>query len=73
MAMCLRSWINADILKVPVHRAAAATAIVAEGKKHLEEEQGGSNEEILEDDVIAMLHSQFSKLVFDAEHNFGFD
>lgn len=32
MVMCLRSWMNAGILKVPVHRAAAATAILAEGK-----------------------------------------
>lgn len=80
MVMCLRSWMNAGILKVPVHRAVAATAILAEGEEkilksivqNLEEEQGGWNEEILEDDVIAMLHSQFSDLVFDAEHDFGF-
>ncbi|OAE29031.1 hypothetical protein AXG93_146s1050 [Marchantia polymorpha subsp. ruderalis] len=72
--------IGHGILKVPVHRAVAATAILAEGEEkilksivqNLEEEQGGWNEEILEDDVIAMLHSQFSDLVFDAEHDFGF-
>ncbi|PTQ38991.1 hypothetical protein MARPO_0048s0096, partial [Marchantia polymorpha] len=80
MVMCLRSWMNAGILKVPVHRAAAAIAILAEEEEkflesivqNLEEEQGSWNDEILEDDVIAMLHSQFSDLVFDAEHGFGF-
>lgn len=64
-----------------MHQAATAMAIIAEGEEnllesivqHLEEEQGGWNEEILEDDIIAMLHFQFSKLVFDAEHDFGFD
>ncbi|BBM99157.1 hypothetical protein Mp_1g19200 [Marchantia polymorpha subsp. ruderalis] len=49
MVMCLRSWMNAGILKVPVHRAAAATVILTEGEENflksivqnLEEEQGG--------------------------------
>lgn len=62
-----------------VHRAITAVMIEDEGKKlksivqKLEEEQDGWNEEIFEDGVIAMLRSQFSDIVFDAEHDFGFD
>jgi len=73
MTMCLRSWMNAGILKVPTNRAQAATALgqdstnnMESGVQELEEEQEDWDEEILDDGVVQMLHNQFADLVFEA-------
>jgi hypothetical protein len=73
MIMCLRSWMNASILKVPANRAQAATALGQDGANNvesvvqeLEEEQEDWDEEILDDGVVQMLHNQFADLVFEA-------
>lgn len=60
---------------------AVVAVVLAEGEEkflesivqELEKKQGDWNEEIVKDGGIAMLHSQFSDIVFEAEHNFGFD
>ncbi len=73
MTMCLRSWMNANILKVPVNRAQAATALGQDGANNVEsvvqelkEEHEDWDEEIFEDGVVYMLHNQFADLVFEA-------
>ncbi len=73
MTMCLRSWMNAGILKVPANRAQAAAALGQDGANNvelvvqeLEEEQEDWDEEILDDGVVQMLHNQFADLVFEA-------
>ncbi|CAM6073743.1 unnamed protein product [Sphagnum tenellum] len=73
MTMCLRSWMNADILKVPTNRAQAAAALGQDGANNvesvvqeLEEEQEDWDEEVLDDGVVQMLHNQFADLVFEA-------
>jgi hypothetical protein len=73
MTMCLRSWMNAGILKVPANRAQAAAALGQDGTNNvesvvqeLEEEQEDWDEEILDDGVVQMLHNQFANLVFEA-------
>ncbi|CAM6015769.1 unnamed protein product [Sphagnum balticum] len=73
MTMCLRSWMNAGILKVPVNRAQAAAALGQDSANNvesviqeLEEEQEDWDEEILDDGVVQMLHNQFANLVFEA-------
>jgi hypothetical protein len=73
MTMCLRSWMNAGILKVPTNRAQAATALGQDSANNmesivqeLEEEQEDWDEEILDDGVVQMLHNQFADLVFEA-------
>ncbi len=73
MRMCLHSWMNAGILKVPTNRAQVATALGQDGANNvesvvqeLEEEQEDWDEEILDDGVVQMLHNQFANLVFEA-------
>ncbi|CAK9200525.1 unnamed protein product [Sphagnum troendelagicum] len=81
MTMCLRSWMNAGILKVLTNRAQAAAALGQDGANNvesvvqeLEEEQedwdeeilDDWDEEILDDGVVQMLHNQFADLVFEA-------
>ncbi len=73
MPMCLRSWMNADILKVSTNRAQAAVALRQDDANNVEsviqelkEEQEGWDEEMLDDGVIQMLHNQFADLVFEA-------
>ncbi|CAK9234776.1 unnamed protein product [Sphagnum troendelagicum] len=73
MTMCLRSWMNADILKVPTNCAQAAAALGQDGANNvesvvqeLEEEQEDWDEEVLDDGVVQMLHNQFADLVFEA-------
>jgi hypothetical protein len=73
MTMCMRSWMNAGILKVPTNRAQAATALGQDGANNvesivqeLEEEQEEWDEEILDNGVVQMLHNQFVDLVFEA-------
>ncbi len=59
MTMCLRSWMNASILKVPTNRAQAAAILgqddtnnVESIVQELEEEQEDWDEEIIDDGVI---------------------
>jgi hypothetical protein len=73
MTMCLRSWMNVGILKVPANRAQATAALGQDGANNvesvvqeLEEEQEDWDEEILDDGVVQMLHNQFANLVFEA-------
>jgi len=74
MTMCLRSWMNAGILKVSANRAQATIALGQDGTNNvesvvqeLEEEQEEWDEEILDDGVIQMLHNQFADLVFECQ------
>ncbi|CAM6059074.1 unnamed protein product [Sphagnum tenellum] len=64
MTMCMRSWMNADILKVLTNRTEAAATLGQDGANNvesvvqeLEEEQEDWDEEILDDGVIQMLHN----------------
>ncbi len=73
MTMCMRSWMNAGILKVLTNRAQATAALGQDGAndvesvvQELEEEQEDWDEEILDDGVVQMLHNQFADLVFEA-------
>ncbi len=59
MTMCLRLWMNADILKVPANRVQATTAFRQDGANNvesvvqeLEEEQEDWDKENLDDGVI---------------------
>ncbi|CAM6073756.1 unnamed protein product [Sphagnum tenellum] len=77
MTMCLCSWMNAGIPKVPTNRAQAAAALGQDGANNvesvvqeLEEEQEDWDEEILDDGVVQMLHNQFVDLVFEANLDF---
>jgi hypothetical protein len=72
--MCLRSWIDACVIKVPSNRAKA----VAEMEKVLGDsvaaifdqiiiEQDHWEDEVLDDGVVEMMNSQFERLVCEAE------
>ncbi len=72
--MCLRSWMNAGILKVSTNRAQATTALGQDGTNNvesvvqeLEEEQEEWDEEILDDGVVQILHNQFADLVSECQ------
>jgi hAT family C-terminal dimerisation region len=79
--MCLRSWMDAGILKLPVNRAqATADAAAARAAQdtalardleaaiaQIEIEQDDWHEEILDDGVVQMLKNQFEDLVFESE------
>jgi hAT family C-terminal dimerisation region len=79
--MCLRSWMDAGILKLPVNRAqAAADAAAARAAQdiavaddleatlaQIEIEQDDWYEEILDDGVVQMLNNQFEDPVFQSE------
>jgi len=73
MTMCMRSWMNVGILKMPANRAQVVTALGQDGANNvesvvqeLEEEQEDWDEEILDNGVIQMFHNQFVDLVFEA-------
>jgi hypothetical protein len=79
--MCLRSWMDAGILKLPVNRAqAAADAAAARAAQdtaladdleaaigQIDIERDDWHEEILDDGVVQMLNNQFEDLVFESE------
>jgi len=74
MTMCLRSWMNVDILKVPANQAQATATLgqddtnnVESVIQELEEEQEEWDEEILDDGVIQMLHNQFADRIFECQ------
>jgi hypothetical protein len=76
MTMCLRSWMGANILKVPTNRQQVATALIMIGSdlplvesvvEQLELEQNDWDEEVLDDGVIQLLHQQFDDVVFEAD------
>jgi hypothetical protein len=74
MTMCLRSWMNVGILKVPANRAQATAALGQDGTNNvesvvqeLEEEHEEWDEEILDDGVVQMLHNQFVNLVSECQ------
>jgi hypothetical protein len=73
MTMCLRSWMNVSIFKVPANQAQATGALGQDGTNNvesvvqeLEEEQKDWDKEILDDGVVQMLHNQCADLVFEA-------
>jgi hypothetical protein len=79
--MCLRSWMDAGILKLPMNRVqAAADAVAARTAQdtaladdleaaiaQIEIEQVDWYEEILDDGVVEMLNNQFEDLEFESE------
>jgi hypothetical protein len=79
--MCLRSWMDAGILKMPVNRAqAAADAAAARAAQdtaladdleaaiaQIEIEQDDGHEGILDYGVVQMLNNQFEDRVFESE------
>jgi hAT family C-terminal dimerisation region len=79
--MCLRSWMDASTLKLPVNRAhEAADAAASRATQdtaladdleaaiaHIEIEQDDWHEEILDDGVIQMLNNQLEDLVLESE------
>jgi hypothetical protein len=79
--MCLRSWMDAGILKLPVTRAQAAadasaaraaqdTALAGDQVAAIAQigiEQDDWYEEILDNGVVQMLNNQFEDLVFESE------
>jgi hAT family C-terminal dimerisation region len=79
--MCLRSWMDPGILKLPVNRAQAAADAAAVGTAQdtaladdleaaiaqTEIEQDDWYEEVLDDSVVQMLNNQFEDLVFESE------
>ncbi|BBN16354.1 hypothetical protein Mp_7g05660 [Marchantia polymorpha subsp. ruderalis] len=79
MTMCLRSWMDAKILKVPANRAIAA-AIESTDKENptdeiedvinqLEIEQDCWYEEVFDDGVVQTLNSQFEEMLFESHLN----
>jgi methyl coenzyme M reductase beta subunit len=76
--MCLRSWIDAKVIKVPSNRAKVAadiekalgdgaTASVAAIFDQIVVEQDHWEDEVLDDEVVELMNSQFERFVLEAE------
>ncbi len=76
--MCLRSWIDARVIKVPSNRAKVAvdiekalgdgaTANVAAIFDQIAVEQDHWENEVLDDGVVELMNSQFKRFVLEAE------
>ncbi|CAK9267976.1 unnamed protein product [Sphagnum jensenii] len=76
--MCLRSWIDARVIKVPSNRAKVATDIekalgdgatasVAAIFDQIAVEQDHWEDEVLDDGVVELMNSQFERFVLEAE------
>ena len=72
--MCLRSWIDACVIKVPSNRAKATAEMekvlgdnVATIFDQIAVEQDNWEDEVLDDGVVEMMNLQFERLVWEAE------
>jgi len=76
--MCLRSWIDARVIKVPSNQAKVAvniekvlgdgvTASVAAIFDQITVEQDHWEDEVLDDGVVELMNSQFECFVLEAE------
>jgi hypothetical protein len=76
--MCLRSWIDAKVIKVPSNRAKVApdiekalgdgaTASVATIFDQIAVEQDHWEDEVLDDGVVELMNSQFERFVLEVE------
>jgi hypothetical protein len=76
--MCLHSWIDARVIKVPSNRAKvaaniekvlsdSATATVAAIFYQITVEQDHWEDEVLDDGVVELMNSQFERFVLEAE------
>jgi hypothetical protein len=76
--MCLRSWIDARVIKVPSNRAKVAADIekalgdgaiasVAVIFDQIAVEQDHWEDEVLDDGVVELMNSQFERFVLEAE------
>jgi hypothetical protein len=76
--MCLRSWIDARVIKVPSNRAKVAaniekalgdgvTASVAAIFDQITIEQDHWGDEVLDDGVVELMNSQFERFILEVE------
>jgi len=75
--MCLRSWINARVIKVPSNQAKVvadieafgdgATVNVAAVFDQIAVKQDHWEDEVLDDGVVEVMNSQFERFVLEAE------
>ncbi|CAM6015556.1 unnamed protein product [Sphagnum balticum] len=76
--MCLRSWIDARVIKVPLNRAKVAadiekalgdgaTASVVTIFDQIAVEQDHWEDEVLDDGVVQLMNSQFERFVLEVE------
>lgn len=74
MTMCLRSWMDVEILKVPANRAIAATIGFIDKDNPTDEIENVVNQleieqDVFDDGAVHMLNSQFEELVFESNLN----